>query len=348
MGVSLKDLIKKEEFEIKDLKNKVVVIDAFNMLYQFLTTIRGMDGNPFTNSKGNVTSHLIGLLSRITYFFEREIKIVFVFDGISPELKAKEREKRQKAKEEAMAKYKIAVKEDDQDAMRRYASRTTKLTSEMIEDAKQLIKAFGIPIVQAPSEGEAQASYMVKKGDAFACLSQDFDSLLFATPLLLRNVSITGKKKKTHGIGTKLIKPEKIILKDVLEELQIDQEQLIILGILVGTDFNNGGIKGIGPKNALKKVIEYKDNYEQLFKDLKWEEFFDYDWKDVYNLFTDMPITDDYELTWDVIDEDKIKEILIHNYEFAEARVLSSLEKISKNKEKRAQKGLGDFFWINF
>jgi len=343
MGVSLKDLIVKEEIEIRDLNGKVIVIDAYNMLYQFLTTIRDREGNVLTNSKGKTTSHLIGLFSRLVYFFENNIKSIFVFDGEAPKLKKLERERRREIKEDAKAKYEIAVKESDIEAMKRYASRTARLTTEMVDDAKKLIKAMGIPIIQAPSEGEAQAVHMVKKGDAHACVSQDFDNLLFGAPIMIKNLNISGKRKKIHGIGMKTIKPEQIILEKVLKELEINQEQLIHLGILVGTDFNIGGIKGVGPKNALKNVIKFKDNYEEMYEELKWDEYFDFSWKEVYDLFENMPVTDDYELNWEKADEDEIRKILIEEYDFSEERVSSSLDKIGKSNEKKTQKSLGDF-----
>jgi len=66
MGVNLKELIIKKPIELDELSGKVLVIDAFNMLYQFLTTIRQRDGSLLTDSEGRVTSHLIGLLSRTT------------------------------------------------------------------------------------------------------------------------------------------------------------------------------------------------------------------------------------------------------------------------------------------
>jgi len=343
MGVSLKDLISKRECDVSELKNKIIVIDAYNMLYQFLTSIRDREGNVLTNSSGKTTSHLIGLFSRLIYFLDNSIKPVFVFDGDAPQLKQLERKRRRQLKEEAKAKYEIAVREADIEAMKKYASRTSRLTSEMVKDARDLIKAMGIPVIQAPSEGEAQAVHVVKKGDAYACVSQDFDNLLFGAPLLIRNLNISGKRRKVHGLGMKTIKPEIIELEKVLNELGINQDQLILLGILVGTDFNIGGIKGIGPKNALKNVKKYKDNYDQMFEELKWGDYFDFSWKEVYDLFNNIPTTDDYNLFWTKINESELKRILIEDYEFSEERVESSLEKIKKSNKKKSQKFLSDF-----
>ncbi len=342
MGVSLKDLITKEEIELKDLKDKVLVFDTFNMLYQFLTTIRSVDGSLLTDSKGHVTSHLIGLFSRLVRFLEVGIKPVFVFDGEAPDLKKKERERRKKLKLEAEAKYKIAVNEKDINSMKKFASRFSKLTEEMVNDSKELIRAFGIPIVQAVSEGEAQAAYMVSKGEAYACVSQDYDSLLFGCNLLIHNLSLAGRRKKIHGLGYKTVKPEIISAAKIFNELGIDRDKLIILSMCIGTDFNVGGIKGVGPKGALKKVKE-TDNWDEFFKELKWDDFFSYPWEEVFNLFKKLPHTDDYKLEWAPLDKAKIQKILVDEHDFSVERVESSLEKLKKSEDKKKQKSLGDF-----
>src|SRR3989344_4417389 len=175
MGLQLKELVVKEEISIKDLKGKVLAIDSMNYLYQFLTTIRTADGSLLTDKKGRVTSHLIGLFNRTTSLMEQGLKLVFVFDGKAPEVKRKTWEKRWSAKNEAFLKLKEAEEKGNLEEMRKFAPRTAVLNKEMIADAKKVIGALGLPIIQAPSEGEAQTAYLVKKGDAFASVSQDYD-----------------------------------------------------------------------------------------------------------------------------------------------------------------------------
>jgi len=200
MGVAFKDLIISKEIELDFLKNKIIIIDAYNNLYQFLTTIRGVDGTPLMDSKGNITSCLVGLFSRTTNLMQRGIKTVFVFDGIPPELKQKENERRKALKLDAERKYIEAKKREDKEEMKKYASRTSRLTKEIVDESKELISLLGLPIVQAPSEGEAQASYMVKNNKGFAVSSQDFDSLLNGSTRLVRNLSISGRRKKKQII----------------------------------------------------------------------------------------------------------------------------------------------------
>ena len=314
MGINIRELVPRKEISFEELNGKILIIDAFNLLYQMITTIRQRDGTPLLDSKGNITSHLAGLFSRTTNFMEKGMKLVFVFDGEAPALKKEERARRALIKEEALAKYRVAVQEKDIESMKKYASRTAVLTKEMIEEAKRLILAFGLPIIQAPSEGEAQAAYMVRKGDGYAVVSQDYDSLLYGATRVIHNLSVAGKKKK--GAGFEKIKPELIVLSEMLNELGIDQEQLIVLSMLIGTDYNRAGIKGIGPKNGLKLVKEYKKDFDKLFKDVKWSEYSPHDWKEIFNLFKKMQMTDEYHLTWKKPNAEKIVELLGGEHDF--------------------------------
>ena len=345
MGLQFKDLVVRKEVAIRDLKGKVLAVDAMNMLYQFLTTIRGVDGSALTDSKGRVTSHLIGLFNRTASLMEEGLKLVFVFDGKAPDLKLKTWEKRTKVKKEASLKLKEAEEAGDIEGMRKFASRTVRLDKDMIADAKRIITLLGLPIVQAPSEGEAQTAYMVKRGDAYASISQDYDNLIFSCPRLIRNLSIAGKRKKAGKFAYTTVKPEEILLKDVLDKLKIDLDQLIVLAILVGTDYNPGGVKGIGPKTAIKLVKEHANNFDLLFKEVKWKEHSpDLEWKEVFNTIKEMKVTDDYKLEWENFDDEKLIKLLVDGHDFSLERVKSKLDKIRDRKEELSQKGLGSFF----
>ncbi len=343
MGLAITELLTPEKISIEDLKNKTLAVDTYNLLYQFLSSIRQRDGSLLTDSKGHVTSHLNGLFHRTTRLMAYNMKFIFCFDGEVPELKERERERRKELKIEAKKKYKEAAKKEDLEEMKKYAARTSRLTPEMIEDAKELINALGQCIVESPSEGEAQASYIVKKGDADYVLSQDADCFMFQAPKLVKNLTISGKRKKPGAYAYEELMPEIISLKDILKELNINQEQLIILGILVGTDYNVGGIKGIGPKKALALIEKYKHDYNALFKEVKWNDFFDFSWKQVFNLIKNMKVTDKYKLEWEGIDKDKVIKVLVDEHDFNRERVEKSLERLEQSTDK-AQKGLGEYF----
>ena len=343
MGVAFKDIIIYEEIDLDSLKNKIIILDAYNVLYQFLTTIRGIDGTPLMDSKGNVTSHLVGLFARTTSLMQRGIKPVFVFDGKHPDMKQREQERRNQVKLEAEKKFLEAKKREDREEMKKYASRTTRLNKEMIEESKELISLLGIPIVQAPSEGEAQAAYMVKQNKGFAVGSQDFDSLIHGATKLVRNLSISGKRKRGGTATYDTIKPEIIDLAENLNNLGIDQNQLITLAMIIGTDYNPGGIKGIGPKNALKLVKQHKSDFDSLFKEIKWKDYFDFKWTKVYYLIKKMPTTDKYGLKWENINYEKINNFLVDEHDFSEKRVENTLEKLNNATTEKWQKSLGNF-----
>jgi len=345
MGTKITDLLQSTELSIDGLNGKVIVVDAFNQLYMFLSSIRQPDGSLLKDSHNNVTSHLNGLFYRFTKLMQHDIKFIFVFDGKPPELKLKERERRAEIKHDAELKYEKAAEEENIDDMKKYASRTSRLTKEMIEDAKELIAALGCPIVQAPSEGEAQAALLVKNKDAYASLSQDADSLLFGCPLVVKNLTLSGRKKLPNKLSYDIIIPELISLKDTLASLGIDLDQLIIIAMLTGTDYDIGGIKGIGPKTALKLVKEYgsgMDNFDRLFKDHKWSEYFDYEWKDVYRIIRHTETTDDYKIVFNDVDDEKVVEVLCRKHDFSEDRVRKVLETL--HKKPASQKGLGEYF----
>ncbi|MEK6868610.1 MAG: flap endonuclease-1 [Nanoarchaeota archaeon] len=343
MGVAFKDIIISEEIKLDDLKNKVIILDGYNVLYQFLTTIRGMDGTPLKDSKGSTTSHLVGLFSRTASLMQKGIKPAFVFDGKPPDLKQKVHEHRNALKIEAERKFLEAKEKMDVEEMKKYAARTSRLSKDMVEESKKLVSFLGIPFVQAPSEGEAQAAYMVKEGNGFAVGSQDFDSLIHGATRLVRNLSISGRRKRGKTAAYDTVNPEIIDLSQNLNALGIDHNQLIALAMIIGTDYNPGGIKGIGPKNALKLVKQHKSDFDSLFVEVKWNDFFDFEWTEVYYLIKKIPTTDDYELRWKDIDYEAILSLLVDEHDFSAERVKSTLEKLKKESSGNQQKSLGDF-----
>jgi len=309
MGVALTELLLIKEIDLEFLRNKILAVDASMWLYQFLSSIRQRDGSLLTDSKGNVTSHLTGLLARLSNLSQQDVRLAFVFDGKPPKLKHLTLEKRKEIKIEAEKKFEKAREREDVELMKKYAARTSRLTPEMINEAKKLVEAFGMPVIEAPSEAEAQASLIVKNNDAFAIATNDADALLFEAPQIARNVSMAGKKKKTNKLSYETVSPDLIILKDNLNHLGISQEQLIALSMLIGTDYNSGGIKGIGPKTALKMVKVHGNNFDALFKEAKWDDFFEFSWQEVFDLFRNIPVEKNYRLKWKDVDEDEIMKL---------------------------------------
>lgn len=334
MGVNLKDLLIRKPIKIEELSGKTLVVDGYNILYQFLTTIRSRDGSVLTNHNGEVTSHLIGLFSRTTALMQKNIRLVFVFDGAVPELKHLELSKRAEAKKEAEARYQEALAINDTANMFKFAGRTARLTKEMVGQAKTLLSFLGIPWIQAPSEGEAQAAFMVKKGDAWAVVSQDYDSLLFGTPRLIQNLSIEGRRKVPGKLAFKTVEPVLVELKENLTALELSQEQLIWLSMLVGTDYAPGGVKGVGPKKGLA-LVKTHSSAQSLFSSLQ----VDFAWSDVLDVFKKMPVLEEYKLSWTKIDRLKIIDFLVKQHDFNLERVEKTLDALAP----KPQSKLGDF-----
>ncbi len=326
MGADIGEILEREEVELEFFSGKKIAIDAFNMLYQFLANIRQQDGTPLKDSKGRITSHLSGLLYRVSNMIEVGIKPIFVFDGKPPEFKRAEIEERQKRRMEAEEKWIEAIQAGEKYA-KKYAQATSKVDEYVVESSKTLLEYMGIPIVQAPSEGEAQAAYLVLKGDADFTVSQDYDSLLFGSKRLARNLAITGKRKLPGKNVYVEIKPEVIELEKNLKKLGITREQLIDIAILIGTDYNEG-VKGIG----IKKAYKYIKTYGNIFKALKALKAKIENLEEIREFFLNPPVTDEYEIKFKEPDEEKIIEYLCEEHDFSRERVEKAVEKLKSSK----------------
>ncbi|MCE4621511.1 MAG: flap endonuclease-1 [Desulfurococcales archaeon] len=331
MGVNLRELIPeraRREVDLRALRGREVALDAYNMLYQFLAAIRQPDGTPLMDRQGRITSHLSGLFYRTVNLVEEGLKPVFVFDGKPPEMKKREIEERIKAREQALVKYRQALEAGRIEEARKYAQATGRLTNEMVEEAKRLLQAMGMPVVQAPAEGEAQAACMASAGKVWATGSQDYDSLLFGSPRLARNLAVTGRRKLPGRDEYVEVKPEIIELDTLLKELGITREQLIVIGILLGTDYNPGGVRGYGPKTALKLVKSVGDPLKALRAVPKIEG--EADPVEIYEYFLKPPCTTDYRIEWRPPDEKGVTKILVEEHDFNPDRVSKALERLKR------------------
>ena len=336
MGVDLADVVTQRPITLDSLANKTLAVDAYNALYQFLAIIRQPDGTPLKDRQGRVTSHLSGLLYRTANLCEKGIRLSFVFDGKPPELKESEIQKRRQIKQTAIIHYHRALREGKLEEARTYAQATSTLKDAMIDDAKTLLTAMGQPWVQAPSEGEAQASYMASRGDVWSVASQDHDSLLFGAPRMVKNLTITGRRKLPRRDAYVELEPELIELPHVLQELSITREQLIDVGILIGTDFN-AGVKGIGPKTALKLIREYGELKKILEKDDSIE--IDPNYIRAREIFIHPNVTSEYSLQWSKPDEDKIISFLCRERAFSEDRVRKAVSRMAKVSDTKIKAG---------
>lgn len=335
MGVDISSLVRGQAISIGDLSGRAVAIDAFNTLYQFLTTIRQPDGTPLRDRDGRVTSHLSGLFYRSVALLDMGVKPVFVFDGRPPELKSRTIESRRQARKTAEQEWKDALGAGDMKRALTKASQSSRLDEGMVDEAKELLGLIGIPWVASPTEGEAQMAHMARKGDVWAGASQDFDAILFGTPLLVRNLTLSTRRRISSG-GSTPVTPELIELDHVLDTLSVTREQLVDLSILVGTDFNEG-VRGIGPKKALKLVREHSD-LETISR--RSATPIPPDFEEVRRIFLHPEVDDDYELEWRPVDPEGVRKLMCDRHGFSVDRIDSTISRIRTANAARAQRSL--------
>lgn len=334
MGLDLKPLVTPAPLKLQELAGKVVAIDAYNTIYQFLSIIRGPTGEPLANSKGEVTSHLSGLFYRNTNLLMENIKPVYVFDGKASELKMVEIQRRSKLKKEATEKYQLAIDEGRMEDARKYSTRTAVLTDSMVEESKKLLSYLGIPYIQAPSDGEAAAAYLTKHDLAYAAASQDYDSILFGAKKLVRNLAISGKRKVPNRNVYVDVEPEIFEHDRVLQEVGLTHEQLVDVGILIGTDFNPGGFPGIGPKTALKLIkenskLENVEKIKHLLSAVPYQE--------IRNIFLRPEVPKIEKIEFGDANREKVLDFLCVDKSFSTDRVSSTLDKLQKAVANRSQ-----------
>jgi flap endonuclease-1 len=343
LGVNFRALVPKTKVDLNSLSGKSIAIDAYNALYQFLASIRQPDGTPLKDRSGMITSHLSGLFYRTVKLVENGINVAYVFDGAPPTLKEVEIKRRARVKAEALVNYEKALKEGKMEQARSYAQMTSKLKDYMPADSKRLLTELGVPWIQAPSEGEAQAAYLTTKGSTDYCGSQDYDSLLFGATALVRNVTLSSRRKLPKKRVYVEVVPEIMKLEHVLKELDITRDQLIDVAMLVGTDFNPDGVKGVGPKTALKLIKKHgciEDALTEL-EDVK----FPVEPKRIRKIFLEPKVTDNYRLEWVDPNVEGVVNYLCRERDFSEDRVRRALNKmVAGMKEAKSKRTLESWF----
>ena len=247
MGCNLRDLAKAESIDLSDLSGERIAVDVFLSAYQFITAMTGDDGRPLSDSKSRPVAHLMGFLDRATILIASGIEPVFIFDGKPPELKRETLNDRRTRKDVEKAKWEHAKESGDKKVAKKLGPQIAEYTSEMIQDTKDLFDVLGVSWIVAPMEAEGAAS-KGKKWRITRCRYTRRDALLYGAPIMIRNLMSHGTKKFGRTLTA-----ERIILDDLLEEHEITHEQLVDLGIMIGTDFHPG-FKGVGPKTGMKLI----------------------------------------------------------------------------------------------
>jgi flap endonuclease-1 len=337
----LTPILKREQTSLSALKGMSFAIDASIEIHQFLALVRKRDGSLFTDSQGRVTSHLIGLLTRTSRLIaDFDIKPVFVFDGKPNPLKIRTIEMRREARKKAEVEYVEAVSKKDYAKAWSKAVMTGRVTGSVLDDSKHLLALMGIPWLEALEDAEAQASYMAARGDVWAVGSKDYDCLLYGAPILARYLTLTGREWLPAQRRSRPLIPELIKLSENLTMLGITREQLVDLAILVGTDFNQG-VKGIGPKKALKLVHDY-GSIDQMPEEIRSK--LTGDLNSVRQVFLKPRVLEKYILKRSPPDRDGLVKFLSEERGFNKERVERLIGRLDRRSEK-TDAGLEN--WLN-
>ena len=329
LGVLLTPILKREQTSFKALYGKSFAVDASIELHQFLALIRKPDGSLFTDPRGRVTSHLIGLLTRTSRLVtDYKLHPIFVFDGRPNPLKKATIEARRKIQQKAQTEYAQAIAAKDYSQAWSKVVMTGRVTGDVLADAKRLLSLMGIPWLEALEDGEAQASFMAAKGDVWAVGSKDYDCLLFGAPILARYLTLTGREYLPSKKTSRPLIPELVKLADNLEALGISREQLVDLALLVGTDFNEG-VMGIGPKKGLALVRKY-GAAEKFPEEIRSGLPSDLD--RVRSIFLHPRVLENYSLKRDRPDPDGVIEFLCEERAFARDRVQKVVDRLVESR----------------
>lgn len=329
--------------ETKAFFGRKVAIDASMCIYQLLVAVRtGVDN--LTNDEGMVTSHLSGLFYRSIRLIELGIKPIYVFDGKPPPMKAGELAKRAEAKKAAEEAAKKAEEEGNLEMAEKFSRRVNRITPEMMDACKRLVRAMGIPVVESPCEAEAQCAELVKHGLAYATASEDMDSLTFGTNRLVRQlwsgVSSSAQKKGQ--------KPTEFTLDVALEDLELDMDKFVDLCILCGCDYVDG-IKGVGVVKALSLIRQYGD-LEEIVKELRFSTKYEvpdpYPVERLREMFFKPEITPakDVTLKWGKPDEPALKKLMVEENQFDETKIENGIKRLLAARKTSNQVRVDSFF----
>eukprot|EP00850_Spirogloea_muscicola_P020204 SM000209S06383 [mRNA] locus=s209:194250:197897:- [translate_table: standard] len=284
-------------------------------------------------------SHLQGMFTRTIRLLEAGMRPVYVFDGQPPDLKKEELKKRFSKREDATEGLAQAQEVGEKEAIEKYSKRTVRVTKQHNDDCRRLLTLMGVPVVQAPSEAEAECAWLCKTGKVYAVASEDMDSLTFGSTRFLRHLMDPAARK---------VPVMEFEISKVLEGLQLTMEQFVDMCILCGCDYCDT-IRGIGPQSALK-LIRQHGNLEAVLEHLNKDRYSipePWPYKQARELFSKPLVNtndEDFEFKWYPPDEEGLRKFLVDENGFNNDRVVKAIEKIKAAKNKSAQGRLETFF----
>ncbi|KPI86793.1 putative flap endonuclease-1 (FEN-1) [Leptomonas seymouri] len=332
-----------KEQELKNFFGRRVAIDASMSIYQFLIAMKGFQdgqGMELTNEQGEVTSHLNGLFTRTLRMIDEGIKPIYVFDGKPPQLKAGELASRRQKAADAEKEFEKAKDAGDDEMMEKMSKRAVHVSREQTEECKKLLQLMGVPVVQAPSEAEAQCAELVKKGKAWGVGTEDMDALTFGASIMLRHLNISDAKKRPIL---------EIHLDDVLQTTGLSMNQFIDLCILLGCDYVPK-VSGIGPQKAWEGIQRY-GSIEAFLESLDTTKHTiptDFHYREARTFFQNPEVipAEDVDIQFTEPDEEGLMQFLAKEKLFNPDRVLKGVARLRAALTKKTQGRLDSFFTI--
>jgi len=341
MGVKLQSIILKEKLEHERLAGKIIAVDAPNIIMGlFNFTINSPDKNSnslILDRTQRPISHLYGLLYRINFYYSKKIFVVFCFDGKDSELKKVITKNQLKDFIFTEKWYNAVIKSGKKRKAREIALSKEYMWLNIIQESKQLLGALGIPYIESPASAESQCAYLVKKKIVDFSNSQDFDSLLFGCPHIVQNLTKSLRRKVQGKWTYNKIEPYVIDLQKNLENLGITIFQLVDIALLIGTDYFPG-IKGIGPKKALKLIRKHLF-IEKIIQNEAENYNFNYLTSEILRtvrkifLFPEVDERSD-TIFWNTPHRDRVLSLLCEDHNLNRDRVKNNLNKFFANYSK--------------
>jgi 5'-3' exonuclease len=277
-----------------DLKGKTVAVDAMIQIHKALKT----GAVCLFDHYGNPTHHLKTLLANIFKMYTYDIRQVWVFDydaskdtdNEHKKLKSETLEIRSKRKgiiknqlkqiADQIAELKDLQKEfgdesgeldedlknmvqnvsetELKDQYQRLKNQSRSVGSIEIKDFQKILDILDIEWLEAPKTYEAEhlASTLCSMGLVDYVWTPDTDAMLYGAKKII---------KKSKGNYDTL---DYYDMDLIMNDMKLSREDIIKIGICLGTDYNPGGILGIGVGRVFNKFrnIKYTDQHLVLIK----------------------------------------------------------------------------------
>ena len=249
-------------YKFSKFKGISIAIDASLMIHQTVIGIRA-SGKDMENSKGQLTSHLHGILYKSINFLENGQKIIYVFDGKPPAIKSQTLSKRAAIKDTADKNLETLTDSDSEEYIKNFKKNFRPKNSDM-KEAQILLDLMGIPYIIAPGEADVVLAWLASRSGSDGkkyvkgVCSDDSDMLAFGSPYLFKNMlKFMNKNKEIYVIS----------LKRTLEKMKLNMKQFVDLCVLLGTD-NCKNLRGIGPDKAYE-LIHKVGSLEKILEQTK-------------------------------------------------------------------------------